>query len=92
MRIKSLIVLLFVILLTIVFTQNTDKVDFVFFWTSFKISKLVIMLGASVVAFIAGVLVGRPKRIKRMSGGTSENHFEKRSPGSLSDHDKDYIN
>jgi len=92
MRINTLLILLVAILLTIVFTQNTDKVNFVFLWTSFNISKLILMIGVGVFAFISGVIVGRPKRIKKVIGDTFDNNFEKRNHGTLSDHDKDYIN
>ena len=50
------------------------------------------MIGAGLFAFILGVLVGRPKRIKKINGDIFDNNFEKRNHGTLSDHDKDYIN
>jgi uncharacterized integral membrane protein len=61
--------------------QNTDDVNFAFLWADFRISKLVMMTGISVFAFILGVLVGRPKKVKKLGDEST-----------LSDEDKDYIN
>jgi len=81
MRVKTIVVLVIAVLITIVLMQNTDDVYFAFLWTSFRISKLVMMTGVAVFAFILGVLVGRPKKDKRSSGENA-----------LSDDDKNYIN
>ena len=81
MRIKTIVVIGITVLLTIVLMQNTDQVDFTFLWTSFRISKLVMMTFVSVFAFILGVLVGRPKNVKRLGGDSK----------TLSEEDQDYI-
>jgi uncharacterized integral membrane protein len=81
MRIKTIVVIGITVLLTIVLMQNTDQVDFAFLWTSFRISKLVMMTFVSVFAFILGVLVGRPKNVKRLGGDSK----------TLSEEDQDYI-
>ncbi len=78
-------VVLITALLTIVLMQNTDSVDFAFLWTDFRLPKLVMMTGVSVVAFILGVLVGRPKRVKQVGGDAGNNH------SNLSEEDQDYI-
>ncbi|HEY2580922.1 MAG TPA: hypothetical protein VGI43_03905 [Mucilaginibacter sp.] len=80
MRVKTIIIISITVLITIVLMQNTDDVNFAFLWADFRISKLVMMTGVAVFAFILGVLVGRPKKVKKLG---EEN--------SLSDEDKDYI-
>jgi uncharacterized integral membrane protein len=81
MRIKTIVVIGITALLTIVLMQNTDEVDFAFLWASFRISKLVMMTAVSVFAFILGILVGRPKKVKRLGDNTK----------TLSEEDQDYI-
>jgi uncharacterized integral membrane protein len=85
MRIKTMIVVLITALLTIVLMQNTDSVEFGFLWTDFRLPKLLIMTGFSVVAFILGLLVGRPKRVKQVGGDAGNNR------SNLSEEDQDYI-
>jgi uncharacterized integral membrane protein len=78
-------VVLITALLTIALMQNTDSVNFAFLWADFRLPKLVIMTAVSVVAFILGVLVGRPKRVKQLGGENSGNR------SNLSEEDQDYI-
>jgi uncharacterized integral membrane protein len=92
MRIKTIVIIVITILLTVVLMQNTEKVKFTFLFTDIYIPKLVMMTLVSVIAFILGVLVGRPKRIKRLGGDNVENNLDKEKSGTLSDEDKDYIN
>ena len=86
MRIKNTFVILITAFITLVLVQNTDKVGFTFLWLNFTISKLVMMTGISVAAFILGVLVGRPKNVKQFGEENSYHHKN------LSDEDQDYIN
>jgi uncharacterized integral membrane protein len=92
MRIKTIIILVIAILLTIVLMQNTERVRFTFLFTDMYISKLTMLLLIAIVAFILGVLVGRPKRVKRLGGDFTENDLNKNAPNTLSNEDKDYIN
>lgn len=92
MRIKTIAVILITVLLTIVLMQNTDTVRFSFLWATFQISKLVMMTAVSVVAFILGVLVGRPSRVKKLGGTFIEGEHQREDPNTLSDEDKEYIN
>ena len=91
MRIKTMIIVLIAVLLTIVLMQNTEKVKFTFLFADFYISKLIMMTLISAVAFILGVLVGRPKRVKRLGGDPTDSDSDQENSGTLSDEDKDYI-
>lgn len=92
MRTKTIVVIGITVILTIVLMQNTDVVDFAFLWANFRISKLVMMIGVSVISFILGVLVGRRKSIKRFDDEDLDNHRGNDNTNTLSDEDRDYIN
>ena len=92
MRIKTIIIVAITMLLTVVLMQNTETVKFTFLFTDFYIPKLVMMTLVSVVAFILGVLVGYPKKVKKPGGTLMEDDFKKGISNTLSDEDKDYIN
>ncbi len=68
MRIKTIIIIFITVLLTIVLMQNTGRVSFSFLWATFWLSKLIMLFLIALVSFILGVLVGRPKRIKKLGG------------------------
>jgi uncharacterized integral membrane protein len=91
MRIKTMFIILVTVLITIVLVQNTEPVYFSFLWASFRISKLVMMAVVGIVAFILGVLVGRPSRVKKLGADYIEGEHERDMPGTLSDEDRDYI-
>jgi uncharacterized integral membrane protein len=90
MSIKTILIISITILLTIVLMQNTAPVKFTLLFTDVYISKLVMMTAVSVVAFILGVLVGRPKKAKYDIGGYHDS-IHKNDPDTLSDEDRDYI-
>jgi uncharacterized integral membrane protein len=92
MSIKTIIIVIITVLLTVVFMQNTDKVPFSFLFSNFYISKLVMMAAVAIVAFIVGVLVGRPKKSKFDIEGYHDNIQRKEDNNTLSDEDRDYIN
>jgi len=52
----------------------------------------VMLAFVAVIAFILGVLVGRPKRVKRLGGDPTDIGLEKGKTNTLSDEDKEYIN
>jgi uncharacterized integral membrane protein len=91
MSIKTIIIVAIAILLTIVLTQNTGSVKFTLLFTDVYVSKLVIMASVAVVAFILGILVGRPKKAKYNIGAYHDSINKKEGDGTLSDDDKDYI-
>ena len=92
MRIKTIVVILITVMLTIVLMQNTEPVTFSFLWATVRISKLVMMTAVGAIAFILGVLVGRPSRVKKLGGTYIEGEHQRDDPNTLSDEDKDYIN
>jgi uncharacterized integral membrane protein len=91
MSIKTIIIVVITILLTAALAQNTDKVPFAFLFANFYVSKLMLMIIVAAVAFILGVLVGRPKKAKFDIEGYHDNMHKKEDPNTLSDEDKDYI-
>jgi uncharacterized integral membrane protein len=91
MRIKTMIIILITVLLTVVLTENTGRVNFEILWATIPMSKLVMLACVAVAGFILGVLVGRPRRVKRLGGDSSDANLEKGKPGTLSDNDKEYI-
>jgi len=91
MRIKTIIVILITVLLTVVLMQNTGSVNFEFLWTTFAMSKLIMLAIVAVIGFILGVLVARPKRVKRLGGELADNSLNKGESNTLSDEDREYI-
>jgi len=55
-------------------------------------SKLVMLAIIAAIAFILGVLVGRPKRVKRLGGDTTASGTNEDETNTLSDEDKEYLN
>ena len=89
MRIKTIISILIAILLFTVILQNTGQVRFSFLFMDFYLSKLLMMLLIAVVAFGLGYLVGRPKKIRKLSGDFTDGSSKS---DTLTKEDKDYIN
>jgi uncharacterized integral membrane protein len=92
MRIKTMILIFITVLLTVILMQNTESVTFsLLFWNA-RMSKLVAMTGVAVIAFILGVMVGRPKRVRNISSDFPGDENYKDKPETLSDEDREYIN
>jgi uncharacterized integral membrane protein len=91
MRIKTIVIIIIAILLTIVLMQNTGRVNFEFLWATFVVSKLAMLSIVAIIAFALGVLAGRPNTVKRLSDDFNERDFNNRGPNTLSDEDRDYI-
>jgi uncharacterized integral membrane protein len=91
MRIKTMFIIFITVLLTVVITQNTDKVLFTFLFADFRVSKLVVLLVVAIVSFIIGVLVGRPSKPKYIPGQNEDINNLKKQPDTLSDEDREYI-
>lgn len=92
MRIKTMVIILITVLLTVVLMQNTEQVKFNFLFSTFYMPKLVMLTAVSAVAFILGLLVGRPKKVRSISGGFNDGDYDKDKSDTLSDEDRDYIN
>ncbi|MFD0792292.1 hypothetical protein ACFQZX_02255 [Mucilaginibacter litoreus] len=91
MSIKNIIALIIVVLLTVVIMQNTDQVKFTVLFSTMYISKVPMLTAVSVVAFILGVLVGRPKNKKYNISEHYDDIHGKEDSNTLSDEDRDYI-
>ena len=92
MRIKTIVIILVTILLTVTITQNTGPMWFKVLWMQFQVSKLIVMLLVAIIAFVLGWMIGRPRRrfIPGSAPGETEAGHDK--PGTLSDEDREYIN
>jgi uncharacterized integral membrane protein len=91
MRIKTIIVLVIAVLLTVIIMQNTQSVLWTVLFANFYASKIVMLLGMSVVAFFLGVLVGRPSRRKFPKNPSDDIDSTDPKPNTQSDEDRDYI-
>lgn len=92
MRIKTIIIIIITVLLTVVLMQNTGRVNFEFLWATFAMSKLVMLAAVAAIGFILGLLVGRPRKAIRLSEDNNNDTTQKDKSGTLSTEDKDYIN
>ncbi|GAA3984846.1 LapA family protein [Mucilaginibacter dorajii] len=91
MSIKTITIIIITVLLTAALAQNTDDVTFAFLFMNFRISKLTIMITMTVIGFVLGYLVGRPKKAKFDIEGYHDNIHTKEDKNTLSDEDRDYI-
>jgi uncharacterized integral membrane protein len=91
MRIKTMLIIFITVLLTVVLMQNNGRVNFEFLWATFAMSKLLMLTFVAATAFILGVLVGRPKKVKKPGGEYDEHDQERNGHATLSNEDKDYI-
>lgn len=92
MRIKTIIIILITILLTVILMQNAGAVYFKFLWATFLMSKLLVLLFVAAISFVLGVLVGRPRKIRKLGGDNTDDNLQKGNSNTLSEDDKDYIN
>jgi len=86
-----MLIIIITVLLTIVLMQNTEPVRFNILFGTFYISKLAALLTFGAVAFILGVLVGRPKKARSIAGNDPQYREDDNDPDTLSDEDRDYI-
>ncbi|MFI5163161.1 MAG: hypothetical protein ACHQHN_17905, partial [Sphingobacteriales bacterium] len=91
MRIKTMVIIIITVLLTVVIMQNTERVDFNFLFSTFRVSKLIMLLLVALVSFIIGILVGRPGKPKYVPGQVEDPTDHKKQSNTLSDEDRDYI-
>ena len=91
MSIKNIIALIIVVLLTVVFMQNTDEVKFTILFSSVYLSKVAMLTAVAAFAFILGVLVGCPKNKKYNISEHYNDIHGKDNPDTLSEEDRDYI-
>lgn len=92
MSFKTIIAIIIAVLLTIIIMQNADEVRFTILFSSVYASKLVVLAGVAVAAFILGVIVARRKKAKYDIEAYHDNVYNKDKPDTLSDEDREYIN
>lgn len=101
MRIKTIVIIVITILLTIIITQNSDTpVNLKLLFFTKRTSALIMMLLAVIAGFIVGYLAGRPK-MKKLGNdyghgydeGDDRTHegLNKNTRDTLSDEDREYI-
>lgn len=91
MRIKTMIIVIITILLTVVLMQNTNPVTFTILFTDVRMSKLLALVIVAAIGFILGYLVGRPKSVRKIGGEFAEDENINDDTDTLSDEDRDYI-
>jgi ABC-type uncharacterized transport system fused permease/ATPase subunit len=91
MRIKTIIIIVITILLTVVIMQNSQKVKFTVLFSDFYISNLLMLLVVAIAAFILGWLVGRPKKPIKLGSDDSGSDLNKNDHNTLSSEDREYI-
>lgn len=91
MSIKTIVIVVIAVLLTIVLMQNTDEVYFKFLFATFRVSKLMMMLIVAVTGFILGLIVAWPKKQKFDIEGYHDAMRKKDGTDTLSDEDREYI-
>lgn len=91
MRITTILIIIITVLLTVILMQNTEPVRFTILFGTFYISKLAALLTFGVVAFILGVLVGRPKKARSIAGNDPQYRENDDDDDTLSDEDREYI-
>ncbi|WP_345101033.1 hypothetical protein [Mucilaginibacter panaciglaebae] len=86
-----MLIIIITVLLTVVLMQNTEPVRFTILFGTFYVSKLAALLTFGVVAFILGVLVGRPKKARSIAGSYPQDKDDDDDSDTLSDEDREYI-
>lgn len=87
-----MIIIFITVLLTVILMQNTDRVKFTFLFSDFYMPKLIVLAIVAIVAFILGILVGRPKRVRSISGDFPDSDRNNEKTDTLSNEDREYIN
>jgi len=95
MRPKTILIIIFTIVITIFLMMNTDAVEFNFIFGKAEVSKLVAVGVCTFIGFILGYLAGRPKTVVSTYDDKFEEHHDGKTetehPDSLSEEDRDYI-
>lgn len=90
MSAKTIFIIIFTAIITIFLMINTDAVEFNFIFAKSEVSKLLVIGVCTLVGFILGWWVGKPKT----TVASYDSQIDPNQPGSdkrLSDEDRDYI-
>lgn len=92
MRIKTILLIVVTILLTIIIMQNNQPVTFsILFWSP-RFSILIMMALIAITSLIIGIQIGRPRKIRFDDSHPSMDNPTGTKTDTLSDEDRDYIN
>ncbi|OCX51535.1 hypothetical protein BEL04_16045 [Mucilaginibacter sp. PPCGB 2223] len=92
MRIKTIVLIIVTILLTVIIMQNTRPITFnILFWQA-SVSGLVMMAVVAIISLIIGIMIGRPTRVRFDDSHPSMDNPTGKAADTLSDEDRDYIN
>jgi putative membrane protein len=92
MRLKTIFIIIVTVIITVIIMQNADEVLFSLLFWNVYLSKLIVMAGLTLIGFIVGFLVGRPRK-NPVIYNTTENEVKKQPESdTLSEEDRDYIN
>lgn len=97
MRAKTLFIIIFTVLITVFLMINTDAVEFNFIFGTGQISKLVVIGVCSVIGFIVGYAVGKPRTVVTTYDRIPEREDDNGAivppakKDELSEEDRDYI-
>lgn len=98
MRPKTILIIIFTVLITIFLMVNTDKVKFDYIIGEGEISKLVVVGVCTFVGFILGYWAGRPKTVISSYDNKFDDHNQEQKPveaikdkDGLSEEDREYI-
>ena len=96
MRTKTILIIIFTVLITVFLMMNTDKVKFDYIFGEGEISKLVVVGVCTLIGFILGFWAGRPKTVVSTYDQKFDDHHEGHKPAELpkdglSEEDREYI-
>jgi uncharacterized integral membrane protein len=92
MRIKTIVLIIVTILLTVIIMQNTRPILFTILFWDVHISGLVMMAIVAIVSLVIGIMIGRPTKVRFDDSHPSFSNPTGNDPNTLSDEDRDYIN
>jgi len=98
MRTKTILIIIFTVLITIFLMMNTDAVEFDFIFGKAEVSKLLAVGVCTFAGFILGYLAGRPKTVVTTYDDKFNDHTdhadqkpEEDRKDTLSAEDREYI-
>lgn len=87
MNTKTILIILSTVLITVFLMINNDAVEFDFLIVKIEISKLIVIGVCTLLGFILGILVAKPKKVAK----TYDPQIEVVNKDALSEEDRDYI-
>lgn len=102
MKFKTILIIIFTVLITVFLMMNTDAVEFNLIFGKAEISKLLVVGICTFVGFVLGYWAGRPKTVvstydarfeeaKETQSRYEDGRLQENPKNTLSDEDRDYI-